>query len=154
MPEGGIYIAMGSNLGDRERHIRTALAELEEQGDIRVLRCSSLRETDPVGGPPGQPRYLNGAAELDTQLPPHALLQRMLAIEARHGRVRNVKNGARTLDLDLLIYRDQRVTEADLTIPHPRMWEREFVMAPLAEIQSPDQLSKMHQSAASPRPQQ
>jgi len=154
MPEGGIYIALGSNLGDREQHIRTALAELEEQGDIRVLRCSSLHETDPVGGPPGQPMYLNAAAELDTQLPPHALLQRMLAIEAMHGRVRNVKNGARTLDLDLLIYRDQRIADRDLIIPHPRMWEREFVTAPLAEIHTPDQFLKMRRSAASARPPQ
>src|SRR5512136_3128008 len=98
MQSGGIYIALGSNLGDRAEHIRTALAELEEQGDIRVLCCSSLHETDPVGGPPGQPRYLNAAAELDTQLPPRALLQRMLAIESRHGRVRQTHNGARTLD--------------------------------------------------------
>jgi 2-amino-4-hydroxy-6-hydroxymethyldihydropteridine diphosphokinase len=140
MQSGGIYIALGSNLGDRAAHIQTALAELEEQGDIRVLRCSSLHETDPVGGPPGQPRYLNAAAELDTQLPPRALLERMLAIESRHGRERHTPNAARTLDLDLLIYRNERINEPDLTVPHPRMWERAFVIQPLSEICAPDEL--------------
>ena len=140
MDSGGIYIALGSNLGDRMAHIRTALTELAEEGDIRVLRCSSLHETEPVGGPAGQRRFLNAAAELATELPPQTLLGRMLAIEARHGRVRTVRNGARTLDLDLLLYRDCRVDEPDLTVPHPRMWERAFVVQPLAEICSPHRL--------------
>jgi 2-amino-4-hydroxy-6-hydroxymethyldihydropteridine diphosphokinase len=140
MHSGGIYIALGSNLGDREWHIRTSLAELEEQGDIRVLCCSSLHETDAVGGLSGQPPYLNAAAELDTQLPPRALLERMLAIESRHGRVRQLPNQPRTLDLDLLIYRDERINESDLIVPHPRMWQREFVMQPLSEICAPDEL--------------
>ena len=134
MNAGGIYIALGSNLGDRASHIRTALAELEEQGDIRVVRCSSLHETAPVGGPPGQGMFLNAAAELDTELSPQVLLERMLVLEARHDRVRTVRNGARTLDLDLLLYRDRRLNEPELIVPHPRMWERPFVMEPLAEI--------------------
>lgn len=132
--DGGVYIALGSNLGDRAGHIRTALRELAEEGDIRVLRCSSLRETAPVGGPPDQPAFLNAAAELGTRLPPRALLARLLAIEARHGRVRGAPNGPRTLDLDLLIYRDEWIDEPGLAVPHPRMWEREFVLAPLREI--------------------
>lgn len=134
MSTGDIYIALGSNLGDREAHIRGALEELEEAGDIRVVQCSSLHETEPVGGPPGQGLFLNAVAELATDLPPHALLARMQAIEARHGRRRTVRNGARTLDLDLLLYGTRRISEPDLTVPHPRMWERPFVMLPLREI--------------------
>jgi len=130
----GIFIGLGSNLGDRERHIRDALRELEEQGDIRVVAVSELHETEPVGGAPGQPRYLNGAAELATRLGPHELLRRMHAVEDRHGRVREVVNGPRTLDLDLLIHRDQLIDEPELSVPHPRMWKRVFVLLPLAEV--------------------
>lgn len=134
LSDGGVFIALGSNLGDRAGHVRAALRELSEAGDVRVLRCSSLHETPPVGGPPGQPAFLNAAAELATYLPPRELLARLLAIEARHGRVRGVRNGPRTLDLDLLIYRDEFIDEPGLCVPHPRMWEREFVLAPLREI--------------------
>jgi 2-amino-4-hydroxy-6-hydroxymethyldihydropteridine diphosphokinase len=132
--EGGVFIGLGSNLGDRAGHIRAALQELGEAGDIRVLRCSALHETAPVGGPRGQPAFLNAAAELATRLTPRSLLVRLLAIEARHGRVRGARNGPRTLDLDLLIYRDKCIDEPCLTVPHPRMWEREFVLAPLREL--------------------
>jgi len=131
---GGVFIGLGSNLGDRAAHIYQALHELTERGDIRVLACSPLHETEPVGGPPGQPMYLNAVAELDTALGPRELLARLLEIEQRHGRQRSVPNGPRTLDLDLLLYRDQVVTEPDLIVPHPRMWQREFVMRPLDEI--------------------
>lgn len=134
MVEGGVFIALGSNLGDRARHIQEALTELTEAGDIRIVACSTLHETDPVGGPPGQPRYLNAVAELTTALGPRELLTRMLAIEQRHGRERSVPSAARTLDLDLLLHGDTVVDERDLHVPHPRMWERGFVMAPLAEI--------------------
>ena len=140
MDIGGIYIALGSNLGDRAAHIHTALAELQQENDIRVLCCSSLHETKPVGGPPGQGLFLNAAAELASDLSPQALLERMLTIEARHGRVRIVPNGARTLDLDLLIYRDLRLNENNLIVPHPRMWDRPFVMKPLTEICPPTRL--------------
>ena len=132
--DGGVYIALGSNLGDRARHIQTALRELAEAGDIRVLRCSSMHDTAPEGGPAGQPRYLNAVAELATRLEPRELLARLLAIEARHGRIRAERNGPRTLDLDLLLYRDQAIDEPGLRVPHPRMWEREFVLGPLSEI--------------------
>lgn len=131
---GGIYIALGSNLGDRAALIRAALTELEQQGDIRVLRRSSLHETEPVGGPAGQARYLNAVAELDTDLPPRALLARLLAVEAQYGRVRTARNSPRTLDLDLLLYRREVIEEANLVVPHPRMWRRPFVVQPLAEI--------------------
>lgn len=131
---GGIYIALGTNLGDRAAHIRDALVEIGGIGDIRVLACSSLHETEPVGGPPGQSWYLNAAAELATDLSPQELLARLLWIEARHGRVRTIRDGPRTLDLDLLLYRELVINEPGLVIPHPRMWERPFVMQPLAEI--------------------
>ncbi len=134
MVVSGVFIGLGSNLGDREATIRSALRELEADNDIRVVRCSSLHETEPVGGPPGQGRYLNAVAELETALPPRALLERLLAIERRHGRQRSAANGPRTLDLDLLLYGDRVIDEPDLVVPHPRMWERPFVMEPLAEI--------------------
>jgi 2-amino-4-hydroxy-6-hydroxymethyldihydropteridine diphosphokinase len=130
----GIFIGLGSNLGDRAGHIRDGLRELAEQGDIAVVACSRLHETDPVGGPSGQPRYLNAVAELATDLAPRDLLARLLEIERRHGRQRSVPNAPRTLDLDLLLYRDREIDEPGLHVPHPRMQDRPFVMEPLAEI--------------------
>jgi len=137
---GGIYIGLGSNLGDRAANLRAALAELES-GDLHVLRCSSFHETQPVGGPPGQEAYLNAVCEVDTQLDPRALLERLQVIEARLGRVRTVRNGPRTLDLDLLLYQDRTIAEPELIVPHPRMWERSFVLEPLAEICPRDRLA-------------
>jgi 2-amino-4-hydroxy-6-hydroxymethyldihydropteridine diphosphokinase len=137
---GGVFIGLGSNLGDREATIRSALRELEGQNDIRVVCCSALHETEPVGGPPGQPCYLNAVAELETSLSPRELLGRLLAIEQRHGRQRSVPDGARTLDLDLLLCGERVIDEPDLIVPHPRMWERSFVMQPLAEICDVDSL--------------
>lgn len=94
-------------------------------------------ETEPVGGPPGQSRYLNGAAEVATSLSPRELLDAMLAIERRFGRERSTPNAPRTLDMDLLLYDDLRIDEADLAVPHPRMTRRRFVLEPLAAI-APD----------------
>ncbi len=138
--DGGVFIALGSNLGDRAGHIEEALRELEERGDIRVVARSGLHETDPVGGPSGQPRYLNAAAEVATALPAHELLARLQAIEQRHGRERAVRHGPRTLDLDLLLYRERVIEEPGLTVPHPRMWARDFVLVPLREICPADRL--------------
>lgn len=132
--EGGVFIGLGSNLGDREQHIHTALRELAEAGDIRVVAVSRVYDTEPVACPPGQPRFLNAVAELATALDPHALLARLQAIEVRHGRTRSLPNGPRTLDLDLLLYGDRVIDDPALTVPHPRMWQRRFVMEPLAEI--------------------
>ncbi len=128
------YLGLGSNLGDRERHIYDALRELAEAGDVRIVACSSLHETAPVGGPPNQPQYLNAVAELATDLDPRALLERLQVVERRHGRERSVRNGPRTLDLDLLLYGDRTLAEPGLIVPHPRMWERSFVLGPLAEL--------------------
>ncbi len=130
----GVYIGLGSNLGDREANIRAALRDLARGGDTRVVRCSTLHETDPVGGPSGQSRYLNAVAELETTLAPRELLALMQEIERRHGRRRSVPNAPRTLDLDLLLYGERVIDEPDLTVPHPQMWERPFVVQPLEEI--------------------
>jgi 2-amino-4-hydroxy-6-hydroxymethyldihydropteridine diphosphokinase len=131
---GGVYIALGSNLGDRAAHINGALRDLQAADDVSVLRCSSIHETEPVGGPSGQGMYLNAVAELDTSLSPRQLLTLLHEIEHRHGRVRDVPHGPRTLDLDLLLFRDLVIDEPDLHVPHPRIWSRPFVVRPLSEL--------------------
>jgi len=129
------YVALGSNLGDRETTIRAALAALDAATGVRVAAVSSLVETEPVGVV-DQPRFLNGAAALDTSLDPGALLGLLLALERRFGRDREgvPAQGPRTLDLDLLLYGNARIHRPGLEIPHPRLHERAFVLAPLAEL--------------------
>jgi 2-amino-4-hydroxy-6-hydroxymethyldihydropteridine diphosphokinase len=129
-----VYIGLGSNLGDREGTIRSALALLESRGDVKIETVSSLRETDPVGYE-DQPRFLNGAAAIRTELPPRELLERLQDVEGQLGRDRSgPRFGPRTIDLDLLLYGDLTVDEPDLVIPHPRLAERRFVLEPLAEL--------------------
>jgi len=131
------YIALGSNIGPRAETLLRALMLLDEQESIAVRRVSQMIETEPIG-PPGQDAYLNGAAELRTELGPEALLAALHAVEARLGRDRQGAQrwGPRTCDLDLLLY-DDLVMETDtVTLPHPRMNERAFVLRPLAEIAS------------------
>lgn len=123
------YVALGSNLGDRRASLRFAVEGLAD-----VVAVSEVYETDPVGGPEGQGAYLNLVVALDTFLDPFALLARCHALEAESGRVRSVRNAPRTLDADVLLYGDVRIDSEELTIPHPRMWERRFVMAPLADV--------------------
>ncbi len=128
------YIGLGSNLGDRRANVWQALTSLDRDPAIRVAGVSTLRETDPVGYA-DQPRFLNGAAVLETQLEPRALLDRLLAVERALGRERTgLRFGARTIDLDLLLYGDRTVDEPGLTVPHPRLAERPFVLEPLAEL--------------------
>tara|TARA_Y100000031_G_C8218179_1_gene384532 strand:- start:502 stop:906 length:405 start_codon:yes stop_codon:yes gene_type:complete len=127
------YIGVGSNLGDREKNIQDAVQGLKEIEKIEVKKLSRLYETDPLGGPP-QGKYLNGAIELDTTLSPRELLLVLLGIERSLGRQRTIRNGPRTIDLDILIYGDEKINEPDLKIPHPRMREREFVQRPLRDI--------------------
>lgn len=105
---------------------------LASAGD--VVGVSPVYETDPVGGPPGQPPYLNAVVELCTSDGPHALLERCRAVEAAAGRERTVRFGPRTLDADVLLVGDERIHDEDLDVPHPRMWERRFVLAPLADL--------------------
>jgi 2-amino-4-hydroxy-6-hydroxymethyldihydropteridine diphosphokinase len=131
------YIALGSNLGDRRAHLDRAIQILRQTPGIAVTRVSSYHDTAPVGGPPGQGRYLNAAAELRTDLSPDDLLRVLLGVEQDLGRVRREKDGPRTLDLDLLLYGDVIQKDSHLAIPHPRLHERRFVLAPLAEI-APD----------------
>jgi 2-amino-4-hydroxy-6-hydroxymethyldihydropteridine diphosphokinase len=128
------FIALGANLGDREANIRTALGKLSSAEGIGVVRVSSLMENPAVGGPPDSPDFLNAVAELRTTLDPHALLRRLLDVERRMGRVRRARWEPRPIDLDLLLYAGQVVRTDDLTLPHPRMHERRFVLEPLAEI--------------------
>ena len=129
------FVGLGSNLGDPEALIRSALDLLTAEEGIEVVAVSSLRETDPVGYE-DQPRFLNGAAELATELPPQELLERLLAVERRLGRIRGEgpRFGPRMIDLDLLLYGDEIVEEPGLTLPHPRLHERRFALEPLAEL--------------------
>ena len=128
------YVALGSNLADRPAHIAAALDRLRQTPGVRVTAVSTLLENPAVGGPAGSPPFLNAAAELLTDLPPHELLRELLAIEGQLGRVRAERWGPRTIDLDLLLYGDWVIESPDLTVPHPLMHARRFVLQPLAEI--------------------
>ena len=127
-------IALGSNLGDRTATLQRALELLRATPGIQVARVSRWYETAPVGGPTDQGPYLNGAAILTTSIEPEALLLTLVAIEQQLGRVRTVKWGPRTIDLDLLLYDSFVIDSPGLQIPHPRMATRRFVLAPAAEI--------------------
>lgn len=127
-------IALGSNLGDRAAILTRAVDRLSATPGITVLRVSRIYETAPSGGPPGQGPFLNAAAMLQTSLEPLALLAVLHNIEAELGRVRDVHWGARTLDLDLLLDGGRVINSPALTVPHPRMQTRRFVLEPAAEI--------------------
>lgn len=124
-------IGLGSNLGDRSRHITDAVAGIAEAGSL--VRVSSLYETAPVGGPKQGP-YLNAVAVIETDLSAQQLLNHCLAVERDQGRERRERWGPRTIDLDILLYGDLTLAEENLTIPHPRMTERRFVLEPLLEV--------------------
>jgi 2-amino-4-hydroxy-6-hydroxymethyldihydropteridine diphosphokinase len=122
---------LGSNLGNRDAYLVDAVLSLLAAGEI--LEVSSFLETEPVGGPP-QPDYLNAAVTVETERTPRELLELAQRLERQAGRERGVRFGPRTLDVDLLLYGDQRIDEPDLVVPHPRLAERRFVLEPLAEI--------------------
>lgn len=124
-------IALGSNLGDRELNIDSAVAEIAKI--IEVTHLSTNHETDPVGGP-DQPKYLNAVLIAESLLAPDELLKALHAIESRLGRVRDIHWGPRTIDLDLIIVDDEKIDSPDLVLPHPRAHERRFVLEPWAEI--------------------
>jgi len=125
---------LGANLGDREATIGRALELLASQEGVEVIAVSALRETEPVGLA-DQPRFLNGAAAVETELPPRGLLDRLLAVERALGRTRRgARFGPRTIDLDLLVYGDLELQEPGLTVPHPRLHQRRFALEPLAEL--------------------
>jgi 2-amino-4-hydroxy-6-hydroxymethyldihydropteridine diphosphokinase len=128
------YIGVGANLGDREATMRAALAALDATPGIRVVAVSSFRETEPVGYV-DQPRFLNAAAAVETELDARGLLDALLAVERGLGRTREgPRFGPRTIDLDLLLFGDVEVDEPGLTVPHPRLHERAFVLEPLTEL--------------------
>ncbi len=127
-----IYLGLGSNLGDRLANLSRAVDELERRG-VRLVRSSRVYETEPIGGPE-QPDYLNAVIEIATQLEPNDLLRVCLQVEAELGRERGERWGPRIIDVDLLAYGDRQIDEPDLTIPHPRMHERAFVLVPLLEL--------------------
>jgi len=127
-------LGLGANLGDRSRQLQLALAELNALADVQVDRVSRFLETQPVGGPNAQPDYLNAAATLTVSTTPQLLWESLASIEAKLGRTRVTRWGARSIDLDLLLFDDLIVETRELTIPHPRLALRRFVLEPAAEI--------------------
>lgn len=131
-------IALGANLGDREGQLRDAVADLQAADGVRVTAASTLVQTPalkPDGVDLAAPAYLNAVVVLETELDPYALLRLLHGIERRHGRVRDVRWGDRTLDLDIVVYDDVTLNSPDLTLPHPRAGERDFVLAPWAQLE-------------------
>jgi len=126
------FLGLGSNMGDRLGHLQLAVGRLRLL-DPR-LEVSPVYETAPLGGPEGQERFLNCVVRLETDLGAHELLELAHEIEESAGRVRTVSNGPRTLDVDLLLFADEQIREPDLVVPHPRMYERGFVLAPLEDL--------------------
>lgn len=131
-----ILIALGANLGDRGDTLDEAIDQLAADPSLTLLKRSQLLVTKPVGGPSGQPDFLNAAAKFETPLSPTDVHQKLIEVEQRHGRVRVERWGARSLDLDLLLYDSQIIDSPQLTVPHPRMSFRRFVMQPAAEVAS------------------
>jgi len=128
------YIGLGSNLGEREAMIRSALEALSQVPESRLIRASSLYDTEPAGEV-DQPNFLNAVAQLDTELTARQLLWNLMLIEKRLGRVRNQRWGPRTIDLDLLLYGGVVIEESDLVVPHPELTRRSFVLVPLVELE-------------------
>ena len=136
-----VYLGLGSNLGDRQNNIVSAISHLSQNG-IVVTKLSTIIETDPVGGPKGQGKFLNAVARAETGLSAQNLRTALKTIEEALGRVKTVKNGPRIIDLDILLYNSDVINAPELTIPHPRMLERDFVMRPLKEI-APDLVEEL-----------
>ena len=128
-----VYLALGSNLSDRKAMIQKAISHLNTQ-DIKILKISTIIETDPVGGP-AQNKYLNAVLKAQTYFSAEDLLTITKAIEIKIGRIKKVVNGPRLIDIDILLYDDLKLVTRGLVIPHPRMMERSFVLKPLEEIE-------------------
>lgn len=127
-----VFIGIGSNLGNREENINQAINYLKKIIGVSVIKVSTLHETDPVDAEGG--KFINAVIKIKTDLLPEDLLKALNQIEVKLGRIRTKKNQARTIDLDILLYGSQTITKPNLIVPHPRMWEREFVTKPLREI--------------------
>lgn len=128
-----VYLGLGSNLGDRANYLQQAIQRIAETEGIHLLRCSSIYETEPVGYTE-QPSFLNQVVQVMTTLAPEPLLRILQRIELDLGRKREIRWGPRTIDIDILVYHDIRMQTETLTLPHPRMNERTFVLIPLSEI--------------------
>ena len=128
------YLGIGSNLGDRQKNIKLAIKKIKALKDTNVLKASKIIESKPMGGPAGQSKFLNGALKIKTRLPPLILLKKLKKIEKDLGRTKTVRDGPRIIDLDILVYGDKLINRKGLKIPHPKMFEREFVLKPLREI--------------------
>jgi len=128
------YLGIGSNLGNRRKNIKLAIKKIEALKGNQIIKESRLFETLPVGGPSGQTDYLNTALKIKTNIPPLTLLKKLKKIEIEMGRVPSVRFGPRIIDLDILLYGDKVINSRKLTIPHPRMFKRDFVLKPLKEV--------------------
>ena len=131
---GHVAIGLGANLGDPLAALRAAIDAIDALPTTRALVASDVYLTTPVGGPPGQPDYANAALLVETSLAPRALLRELQRIELEAGRVRTVRDGPRTLDLDILWWEGRVIHEPDLQVPHPRLMERRFALEPLSEV--------------------
>jgi 2-amino-4-hydroxy-6-hydroxymethyldihydropteridine diphosphokinase len=128
------FLGLGSNLGDRLANLQAAVDALQAEPGLRVAASSRVWETTPVGGPP-QPDYLNAVVRIETDLSARDLLDVARRVEARLGRIRKERWGARTIDVDILLHDEEQIDESDLVVPHPRMTERAFVLLPLLELE-------------------
>ena len=128
------YLGIGSNLGNRRKNIKLSVKKINALKDTRVLKESKIFETSPVGGPVGQRKYLNAALKIETELIPESLLKKLKKIENSLGRTKSVRWGPRIIDLDILLYGTRVIQNQILTIPHPRMFRRDFVIEPLGEV--------------------
>jgi 2-amino-4-hydroxy-6-hydroxymethyldihydropteridine diphosphokinase len=140
-----VFVGLGSNLDDPMWQVQSAFREIDDIPETSLVKVSSLYQTAPVGWT-DQPPFVNAVAHAETTLSPHDFLRHLSGIEASHGRVRGARNGPRTLDLDVLLFNDWQIDDAHLTTPHPRMFDRAFVLAPLAEI-APDVVIPGHGAA-------
>lgn len=129
------YLGIGSNLGDRRKNIKLAIQKINAGKDTKVIKISKIMESVPLGGPAGQGKFLNAALKIKTNLTPIRLLKKLKRVEKDLGRKKNhIRYGPRTIDLDILFYGNEIIKRKDLEIPHPRIFEREFVIKPLLEI--------------------
>ncbi len=128
------YLGIGSNLGNRNRNISLAIKEINALQNTKVLKRSRVIESLPVGGPAGQNKFLNAVLKIETKLPALNLLRRLKEIESQMGRKKTLRFGPRVIDLDILLYADKVKKSKTLTIPHPKMFDRDFVIKPLMEV--------------------
>ena len=129
-----VYLGVGSNLGNRRENIKEAVRKISLLNKTKVLKLSRLLQTEPVGGPAGQRKFLNAALKIETALTPLILLKKLKIIEETLGRIKTVRNGPRVIDLDILLYSDLKIKNKTLMVPHPAMFKRDFVMKPLSEV--------------------